>query len=204
MKRSVQFGSKSMGIRPSELKDRSVLSKLYPDPSNRPVKDTTPLNEATGRVNVWYVNMLIMLLITATALNTTYIIMNAKPVLGSNPLYPLNTFLFSAVMFFCWVLSLKKINMYFRKEKVSFANFMMIYLFYCLPMLQIGFALHLLDGFLVNLIIYLLGFTVLNQMLLMYLFYVMSAKSLTGGRKILLVFVPTIVMVIMSQVISLL
>ncbi|HEU5122401.1 MAG TPA: hypothetical protein VFT59_06180 [Candidatus Saccharimonadales bacterium] len=205
MKHTKTVESANPSLKSSEgIPDRSELSKLYKLPTDK--RKLTPTHQslsdndprvtrdvAPSRLNLSFVTLWLTVPIAATYLTVLFVYQSAEMHLKQpDPLYPLIRFFVSAVCVSSWIIALRMLLRQFDKAGIRFSNYLLVYLFYLLPALDIvyGSSLHTLMGVLLTII----GWVIFNFLVTFYLIWT-SNLQVSATTKVSVIALPVIILV---------
>lgn len=192
-------------LSPSEsLPDRSELSKLYRLPIER--REAIHLHQAPSnnnpgvsrdvtrpKINLGLVTLWLTVPIAATYLTVLFVYQSAEVYLKQpDPLYPLIRFFVSATCVLSWIIAFRMLLRQFDKAGVRLSNYLLVYLFYLLPALDIvyGSSLHILMGVFFTII----GWVIFNFLVTFYLTWT-SNLQVSAITKVGVIALPVIILV---------
>lgn len=187
---------------PDVLPDRSNLSKLYVSSNqnkNNPPVSTAEPTPSGGEVlnynslNRALVGLLLVIPIVATYLAAVFIYHGADAnIANPDPLFPVQSFFVSALWLFFSVVSLRFLLRHFNDRSVPMSGFVIIYLFYILPIIKITY--NLFPTNLVGIIMTTALWLIANWLIVFYLSWALGRNSTSSLSRFITLALPFIVL----------
>lgn len=182
------------------LPDRSDLSQLYTRSAEVTEEELSVAQEevASGQassfvIRTGLVNVLLVLPVVATFLSGNYVIQNRMTQdAATQTLFPLVSFGLSGVMLVIWVVCMRKLIAEFRNYSLSLPVFLIIYLFYALPLVSLIFAVPSKSWTVLSLLLVVYG--VISHLAILYISAIGNKAGLSTKAGIFLLALPVVLL----------
>jgi hypothetical protein len=190
----------------STLPDRSNLSKLYISSlSNNPTQEAQSVNlnskidsrPTDSTINRAFVSFLLTIPLAATYLAAVYIYNGADANIEKpNPLFPLLSFFVSGLWLLSCVIALRILAKQFYDSSMSSSTFIIIYLFFALPLIKLTYDLYPINF--IGIVSTIGTWFIANYSIALYMTWSLNRSRKSSFNKIGIIMLPVFVLVILS------
>lgn len=192
----------SSKVNASSLPDRTDLSKLYLSTKNSSQQKTTDNDAVTPNpivINRLLVSFLLSVPFIATYLAAIYIYQGTEAsIVNPDPLFPLLRFFVSGLWLLSCVVSIRILVKRFYNYNTPLSGFIIIYLFFAMPMIKITHDLFPVDiiGIATTIIVWLIA----NYLTVLYITWSFNQSNKSSASKIATIAFPVAVLVIFAAI----